>query len=189
MKHYSFGYLLFSALIGANYAAVAPKIIICNQDYALCTSAACVPDPRHANYALCSCVIEKGNSAGYTSCAKRMPKQGQFKTKYLVSTFSFEQFNSKKSMVCSKGMPWTNCVDAPCTVNPLEPNKALCSCAINYSQSFVTFGGECNVATCVNGFWSGATISTSHALRQALSSTLKIMNNPWPNMACPLTTK
>jgi hypothetical protein len=168
MKYYCFAiFLIINFLNSISYAA-PNKPIVCTQEYALCTSAPCIPDPRHSDYAICSCIIENGKSVGYKSCKQRMPKQDQFKAKQVISTFSFEQFKTKKSMACAKGMPWTDCVDAPCTVNPRDPAKAICSCKISHDQAYFTFGGGCETKTCATGFWSGATESAGTLLRNAL---------------------
>jgi hypothetical protein len=58
--------LSLSALISTfSLAASQAKPIVCKQEYALCTSAPCIPDPRHPDFAICSCVVEKGDSVGY----------------------------------------------------------------------------------------------------------------------------
>ena len=177
-------FLLLSFFAVTPYAVSKGSPIICTQEYALCTSAPCIPDPRNPDYAICSCVVENGDSAGYQTCDKRTPKKGPFKARQVSSTFSFKQFNSKKSMSCARGKPWTDCLDAPCIINPMDKKKAICSCKINHDQAFITFGGGCDVNTCATGFWSGATITTSRALRKALFEKLNITQNPWPNEKC-----
>lgn len=177
--------LILIALVNCVHATKHAKAIVCNQEYVLCTSAPCIPDPRHKNYAICSCDVEKGASIGYKHCADRAAKQDAFKVKQLVSTFSFKQFTTKKGMTCPKGTPWTDCVDAPCTVNPMDATKAICSCKINNHQSFVTLGGACNVNTCSNAFWSGSISSASEVLRNTL---LEQLNRTPPSKAdinCP----
>ncbi|MFC3909132.1 hypothetical protein ACFORL_08595 [Legionella dresdenensis] len=184
----SYRYLLFFIFffISASYAGVAKDAIVCNQEYALCTSAPCIPDPRHPDYAICSCDVEQGDSVGYKKCGKRAPRQAAFKVKKVISTFSFKQFNHKKSLTCPRGKPWTDCVDAPCTVDPMNAKKAICSCKIKHEQTFVTFGGNCDLSTCSTGFWSGSMLSSSAALRKALLEKLNITENPWTKIACPL---
>ncbi len=182
--------LSLSAFISTfSLAASQAKPIVCTQKYALCTSAPCIPDPRHPDYAICSCVVEKGDSVGYKTCEKRIPKPGSFKTTQIISTFSFAQFKTKKSMTCMKGTAWTDCVDAPCTINPMDPSKAICSCKINHTQAFFTFGGDCDTSTCTTGFWSGATTTAGASLRNSLIGKLKLPQNAWSNTACPMTIK
>ncbi|KTD60922.1 hypothetical protein [Legionella shakespearei] len=156
--------LLFSC---ACIQAATP--IVCDQRYALCTSARCVPSPENPDVALCECVTEQGPSVGFTSCEKRKPAYTQYKTLSLVSTFSFAQFATKKSMNCPKGTPWANCVDMPCTVDPQNDKRAFCLCTLNATQPFFTFGGSCNTDSCATGFWSGATGEDSELLRNALA--------------------
>jgi hypothetical protein len=158
------------------------------QEYALCTSAPCIPDPRHSDYAICSCAVENGDSVGNKNCKQRIPKQDQFNVKQVISTFSFEQFKTKKSMTCAKGTPWTDCVDAPCTVNPMDPTKAICSCKINYDQAYFTFGGDCDTKTCATGFWSGATTSAGTLLRKSLLEVTKDRSQSIAN-SCPVNNK
>lgn len=96
-----FFFLLIHFFVVPSFARPAKNIHICNQPYALCTSAACIPDPRHPHYAICTCVVEQGNSAGYTSCEKRLPQHLKNRSTQLTSTFSFVQFSSKKSLKLS----------------------------------------------------------------------------------------
>ncbi|MFT3742279.1 MAG: hypothetical protein QM752_06395 [Gammaproteobacteria bacterium] len=189
MKPYHFIlWVILTFLVNlSSYAAMQTIPIVCNQEYALCTSAPCIPDPRHSNYAICACVVEKGDSVGYKACEQRAPTQDHFKVRHIVSTFSFVQFSTKKSMTCSKGTPWTNCVDSPCTIDPMDSTKAICSCPIKHDQEFFTFGGHCDTSTCVTGFWSGATTSTGASFRNVLLEKLKLPSNSWSNTACPLS--
>ena len=180
-------FVLFNLFIGMSFAAMKP--IVCDQQYALCTSAPCVPDPRNPEYSICSCVVENGDSVGYKTCKQRAPKKGVFKVEQITSTFSFKQFETKKSMNCPQGKPWANCLDAPCTVDPLDLTKAICSCKLNRAHAFFTFGGDCDVNTCATGFWSGATVTMDNNLRLALFAKLNIIQNPWPNSTCPINNK
>ena len=185
---YQFCACLIACLILSPALAAQPKHVnICTQEYALCTSAPCIPDPRHPGYAICSCVVKQGDSAGYQSCQQRAPKQYADKTSLIISTFSFAQFDEKKAMSCSKGQPWTDCVDSPCVVNPMDPSKAICSCPIKHEQVYFTFGGDCDTKTCVTGFWSGSTDASGIELRNAMLKKLNITKNPWPNSACSTT--
>jgi hypothetical protein len=151
------------------------KPVICNQEYALCTSARCIPDPRHSGYAICDCVVEKGTSVGFSNCTTRAPVKTQYQTQQITSTFSFAQFSSKKSLTCPQGF-WTNCVDSPCTIDPINHKHAICNCPIEASQSYMTFGGDCKMNTCTTGFWSGASKAVSTSLQSAMLANSK--NNP-----------
>jgi hypothetical protein len=158
--------------------------IICDQDYALCTSARCIPAPGSSTHAICDCSVEKGQSAGYKTCKERKPVEDKYKVTSLISTFSFEQFGTKRPMNCPEGLPWTNCVDGLCTVDPQNAKRALCNCTIERTQAFTTFGGDCNTNTCATGFWSGANQATSIILRNALMQ--EIRSKPKKlSKACP----
>lgn len=186
-RHLTLWIILFFT-VPQTFAYFSTKPIVCNQGYALCTSASCIPDPRHPDYAICICDVKKGNSVGFSSCAVRAPKQNQYKTKIIISTFSFDQFPTKRGMTCPKGMPWTDCVDAPCMVNPMDNTKANCSCKINHDQAFFTLGGDCDIKTCATAFWSGATEATNTLLRQALLEKTKDLTKSLIT-ACPVVHK
>lgn len=164
------------------YAQTPTTPIICDQEYALCTSARCIPTPGSSTDAICDCVVEKGKSAGYKSCEERKPRHDQYNVISLISTFSFAQFTTKRPMNCSKGLPWTNCVDMPCTIDPQNSKRALCKCTIDHSQAFFTFGGECNTNTCATGFWSGATPEIGAELRKALIQNNQSTPNVMPKI-------
>ena len=181
--------LLLLIISGTASAAIKAAPIVCTQEYALCSSARCVPDPRDNRLAICSCVVEHGASAGYTSCSDRKPRVTSLKVRQLTSTFSFQQSATKKSLSCARGNPWTNCLDAPCTVDPMHPDLAICSCPIHHNQDFVTFGGECDQHQCENGFWSGADPDTSQALRGALPEKMNKEHMSSINLSCPAEKK
>lgn len=179
----SLAFVVFLVISNA-YAKAAPHAIVCDQAYALCTSAQCVPHPNDANKSICDCAVQQGKSAGFTSCAKRKPYVDQYRATHLISTFSFEQFAEKKSLTCPKGNAWSNCVDMSCTVDPQNPKHAICVCKLSAAQAFFTFGGNCANGTCSTGFWSGATRGPeSDALRDALN---KGIANPVTPAVCPV---
>jgi hypothetical protein len=66
MKKVSFLFtMILSVLFLTGFEAVAEKGsdsgIICNNEYVLCTSAPCVPDPSNPDSkAICSCEVNKG---------------------------------------------------------------------------------------------------------------------------------
>ncbi|WP_454785728.1 hypothetical protein [Legionella sp. WA2024007413] len=171
-------------LVTNGFAQTSATPIICDQDYALCTSARCIPTPGSSTNAICDCVVEKGKSVGYKTCKERKPVQDKYKVTSLISTFSFEQFATKSSMNCPEGSPWTNCVDMLCTVDPQNSKRALCNCTIEWTQPFVTFGGDCNTNTCATGFWSGATKADGIILRKALMQKAHSKPKKKP-MICP----
>ncbi|MFW2570635.1 MULTISPECIES: hypothetical protein [Legionella] len=188
LKKIFFCLLVLNCYLGNAYSGQSQKPISCQQEYALCTSAACVPDPRHPRYALCTCVVKKDISLGFTSCDKREPKINKYKIKRIRSSFSFAQFDQKKGMMCPEGSPWTDCLDSPCTVSPRNPSQAICSCKIHHKKPFFTLGGDCNTSSCATGYWSGTTKANSTLLRNTLLEKLNMNKDPWPYAACPSTT-
>ncbi|HEY2772049.1 MAG TPA: MauE/DoxX family redox-associated membrane protein [Solirubrobacteraceae bacterium] len=125
---------------------------ICKQKYALCTNAPCRPDPHHPKLVICDCVVEDGYSVGLTPCEQKAPHGD-----VLYSTFSTELVKGDvKAMTCAAGIPWANCVDYPCKLDPNDPTKATCACGLVKTGPSFTFGGNCNTGTCGKTVWSGA---------------------------------
>ena len=132
--------------------------VICEGAYALCTSAPCIPAPRDPkNKSVCECVVQVGKSYGNTSCEARKPKTLPDGTKMVTSTYSFEQVPTTQLMTCPAGKPWSNCLNRPCTVDPMNTKRAICNCEIVREGEFVTYGGSCDTGSCDLAYWSGAT--------------------------------
>ena len=79
--------IFFSLVLLSTVYAKDMKPVVCDQDYALCTSARCIPDPRNPDNAICDCVVSKGKSVGYKTCAEREPNKNKYKATRLISTF------------------------------------------------------------------------------------------------------
>jgi hypothetical protein len=159
--------------------------LVCDKDYALCTSARCTPDPLHPELtAICDCDVERGPNYGFSSCEARLPQEKSGAT-MLLSTYSFVQTPTKNVMTCATDTYWTDCLDAPCTVDPRNPNKAICTCKIQQSAGFVTYGGRCNQDTCENHYWSGATPQAFDLGSAALMSVLDLTKDQKPFTYCP----
>ena len=125
---------------------------ICHQKYALCTNAPCRPDPHNPKVVICDCVVENGYSVGLTPCANKVPHGNT-----LYSTFSTELVvGNVRAMTCGADIAWANCVDFPCTLDPNDPSKATCQCALVKTGPSFTFGGNCDTGTCGKTVWSGA---------------------------------
>ena len=142
---------------------LSPEDRSCVSGFALCTSAPCIPDPGDpTNTAICTCEVTNGpNYAAQTACEDRDPATIDVDGKPVtltVSTYSFVQAATKPVMTCADGALWTDCLDAPCTVDPKDPLRAICACDIVTSGDFVTYGGSCNTNTCANAVWSAATV-------------------------------
>jgi hypothetical protein len=126
---------------------------LCNQPYALCTTAPCEPSASDPSTAICRCVVLNGYSIGYTSCDERIPSKLA-----LISTFSTENVTSAFGiMTCPESARWANCLDMPCEIDSLNPAQATCSCPIVESGPSMVFGGGCDTSTCASVIWSGAT--------------------------------
>lgn len=169
--------LVLSLVLFSNLNAEADKGngggTVCDNEYVLCTSAPCVPDPSNPDSkAICSCDVNKGENFGMSQCEARTPVTDSNGVTKALSTYSFAQASSKSVLSCPVGKPWTNCLDQPCIVDQMNPLKAICTCEIVRDQPFVTYGGECNVLTCDNAYWSAA---TSKAFRQGSLELAKFM--------------
>ncbi|MGW1024082.1 MauE/DoxX family redox-associated membrane protein [Streptomyces sp. NPDC002577] len=126
---------------------------LCDQRYALCTSAACEPSPTDPGIVICRCEIQDGYSAGLTSCAERAPAGDK-----LFSNFSVQNIaSSTRAMTCPSSGQWGNCLDVVCLIDPRNPQQALCQCKSVTSENFLTFGGNCDTRTCDTVIWSAAT--------------------------------
>ncbi len=181
----TFKLCLFSVMlffVTQTYAA-QKTAILCDKTYALCTSAPCIPDPKDPSTAICECVVQKGKNAGFSTCEQRKPLADKYKATHILSTFSYAQFATKKSLSCPKGTPWSNCVDMPCTIDPQNQNRAICNCKIDNTHAFFTFGGNCKTASCSTGFWSAAVSGEiTNSLRDAFNKTGDFI----ASSACPL---
>lgn len=173
----AFAYFTKSDKTTSNQSTSTPKAIICDQAYALCSAAKCIPDPARKGYAICSCATYDGVSAGTISCKKRKPYTDKYNVKHVVSTFSFKNIK-KPNLVCPTGTPWTNCVNAPCSVDPTDPSKSICSCPIETTGPIFTFGGNCDTSTCSKAFWSGALLSDNNWLGKALADQTNNKTDP-----------
>ena len=165
------------ALVASGYTAVEKKIKTCDQQYALCSAAQCIPNPENSDEAICFCVVKEGVSLGKIPCDQRIPFTDKQGLRHVVSTFSFGEAE-KRVMTCPDGNPWTDCLDMPCTVDPLDPSKAICICKIKRSGSFVTYGGDCDQSTCKTGYWSGAEIESNAEFTRFLTTALKLKQSP-----------
>lgn|GEM_PF-1178834 len=125
---------------------------LCDQRYALCTSAACQPSPTDPSVSICHCFVQDGYSMAYGTCESRKPSG-----KRMSSSFSTQKLTSKSAiMTCPASVPWANCLDAPCEVDPKDPSRAICQCPVVETGPSVIFGGDCDTAACTSAIWSGA---------------------------------
>jgi hypothetical protein len=126
---------------------------ICNQTFALCTTAPCVPSATDPGISICDCVMQNGYSVGFTSCTERAQRGNTVR-----SAFSTVNVNpSFGVMACPAGVPWANCLDVECEIDPRNPAVAHCQCLTVNTGESRTFGGGCDTATCTSTIWSAAT--------------------------------
>lgn len=148
-----------SVVYGVEQAGTS-NMQLCKHQYALCTSALCIPVPGDPTQAVCTCDVKEGSSMATAPCDTLQPSTDANGIKTVYSTFSFAQYlEGKKGMKCPSGTPWTWCLNKSCTVDPSNPKKAICTCDIVRTGEWTTLGGDCNTATCKTGYWSGATLS------------------------------
>lgn len=151
---------------------------VCDKKYALCTSAPCIPDPENPNKAICFCEVYTGKSFGQIACDRRMNFVDEKGIEHLTSTYSFAQYDSKKTLTCPDGSPWTFCLDKPCTVDPADPKKAICQCEVKHSGEFVTLGGNCDKSTCKTSYWSAASPQDTQGAMAILVKSLGLTQAP-----------
>ncbi len=147
-------------LVSFAYSKAKGTNQLCKHEYALCTSALCIPDPNDSTKAICFCDVEEGNNMSTVPCDSLRPSTDANGIRTVYSTFSLEQFvKGKKGMKCPSGTPWTWCLNKRCTVDPSDPKKAICVCDVKRSGEWMTLGGNCDTSTCNTGYWSGAALS------------------------------
>lgn len=141
------------------HQAVRPKALkvdgawLCDQRYALCTSAPCKQSETDPKIGICNCVVKRGYSVGFKSCKQRAPRGRQ-----LHSNFSLQNVTGRtRVMTCSARGVWTQCLDVVCHVDPDNPKRALCQCVRMETKNFLTFGGHCDTETCSSVIWSATT--------------------------------
>jgi hypothetical protein len=155
------------------------KNYLCEQPYALCTSAPCVPQPGDPTEAICSCDVEQGKSMATELCDTLLPSTDADGVRTVYSTFSLVQAaQGKKVMSCPAGTPWTWCLNKRCTVDPANAEKAICACDVIRTGAWITFGGGCDSATCETGYWSGAALADFESGNAFVTQALGLDKSP-----------
>lgn len=174
------------AAISAGYTRIGGSgKHLCKHQFALCTSALCVPMPGDSHKAICFCDVEVGPSMSTVPCDTIQPRKDVNGIYTIFSTYSAKQFQEgKRGMKCPNGTPWTWCLNKKCTIDPSNPKKAVCTCDVKRSGEWITLGGDCNTATCKTGYWSGASMSDVEEGSEFLARTLGLEKPPlkW----CPI---
>ncbi|CAM4407380.1 Methylamine utilisation protein MauE [Mycobacterium basiliense] len=126
---------------------------LCDQTFALCTTAPCVPSATDPTISVCDCVVVNGYSIGFKTC----PERAQSGTS-VRSAFSTVNVNTEFGVLsCPSGVPWANCLDVECEIDPTNPARARCQCITVKTGESRTFGGGCDTDTCTSTIWSAAT--------------------------------
>jgi hypothetical protein len=162
------------------YGHSAPaKNYLCNQQFALCTSAPCIPSPGNPKVAVCSCDVQEGQNLATVECDSVKPSNDTKGIRTIYSQFALTQFQAgKKGLKCASGTPWTWCLNKICTVDPANPKKAICLCDVVRSGEWMTAGGECDPSTCTNAYWSGAPLDDFADGTNFLIKHLKLGKSP-----------
>lgn len=156
----------------------ASQTYICRQPFALCTTAPCTPVPGSKDQSVCSCIVQDGPSMGKVACEKRKPSVNDKGQHLLTSNFSFVNAKTNRIMVCTGNHAWTDCLDKPCIIDPQNSNQASCMCDIKISNSFITFGGQCQTASCTTTLYSGATTDMLDLSIQTFVNYLHLSKSP-----------
>ena len=178
-------FILTSSICFGAATSSSSNFAVCNQPFALCTTAPCVPVPGSSTLSTCSCIVQDGPSLGQVSCDKRKPginSQGQH---LLTSNYAFVNSATNKVMTCTGNHPWTDCLDQPCIIDPQNSNQAICTCPIKNSETFLTYGGECNTASCSTTLYSGATAEMINQGNPELEKAMTLSKSPM--QSCPAT--
>ena len=159
-----------------------PEPVICSGTYALCTSAPCIPDPLNDGNTICDCEVTTGQNFAFDSCEARLPITADDGSTRVISTYGLVQAPMKPVMTCPVGTNWSDCLGVPCTVDPRNPERAICSCNLvtpdDIAEDYVTYGGACNQLSCDTAFWSAATVDSFAEGTQDLFLAMKLKTSP-----------
>jgi hypothetical protein len=169
---------VFTIALG-NGQAAGPSMQLCKHQYALCTSALCVPQPGDPTKAICFCDVQEDASMSSVPCDTTEPSTDANGIRTVYSAFSLEQFKEgKKVLRCPNGTPWTWCLNKRCTVDPSDSKKAICVCDVLRTEEWITLGGKCDTGTCKTGYWSGATVKDFNEATSFMVKSLNLDRSP-----------
>jgi hypothetical protein len=86
--------ILFAAF-GQNQSARAENYL-CRQQFALCTSAPCIPQPGNPNVAMCSCDVQDGPNLATVACDTVKPSTDANGVRTVYSQFQITQWQQGK---------------------------------------------------------------------------------------------
>jgi hypothetical protein len=180
MNSISLRFLVVVAAAALGYVVPAQaENYFCQQQFALCTSAPCIPEPGNPKVAICTCDVEDGPNLATVACDTVKPSTDANGVRTVYSQFALKQFaQGKRTLKCAAGTPWTWCLNKPCTVDPANPKKAICACDVLRTGEWITAGGNCNTATCKTAYWSGAPLNDFNDGTDFLVKQLKLKKSP-----------
>jgi hypothetical protein len=168
-----------STIAFGNEQGAKSDMQLCKHQYALCTSALCIPQPDDPTKAICFCDVQDGASMASVPCNTIQPSTDANGLRTVYSAFSLEQFKQgKKVLRCPNGTPWTWCLNKRCTVDPSDSKKAICVCDVLRTEEWITLGSNCETATCTTGYWSGATVKDFNEATSFMSKALSLGQSP-----------
>jgi uncharacterized membrane protein YphA (DoxX/SURF4 family)/peroxiredoxin len=153
---------------------------LCDQRFALCTTASCEPSKTNPNISVCRCKVTSDYSVGFKSCEQRKPTGRQ-----LHSNFSLLEVTDRtRVLTCKDKGLWVQCLDVVCELDRNDPKHADCQCVNMRTKNFVTFGGNCDTRTCKTTIWSAT--STPYPGGAQLEKGLKRLGIPFKvPKSCP----
>src|SRR4029079_16315991 len=105
---------VFTIALG-NEKAAKSSMQLCKHQYALCTSALCIPQPGDPTKAISFCDVQDGASMASVPCNRIQPSTDANGIRTIYSAFSLEQFKQgKEVLTCASGTPWTWCLNKRC---------------------------------------------------------------------------
>ena len=180
MNSISLRILLVVAAAALGYVVPAQgENYFCQQQFALCTSAPCIPEPGNPKVAICTCDVEDGPNLATVACDTVKLSTDANGVRTVYSQFALKQFaQGKRTLKCAASTPWTLCLNKPCTVDPANLKKAICACDVLRTGEWITAGGNCNTATCKTAYWSGAPLNDFNDGTDFLVKQLKLKKSP-----------
>src|SRR5262245_19755104 len=92
----SAGSLMWAAvvvLLGCgHFESAAARNYLCNQQFALCTSAPCIPQPGNPKVAICVCDVQEGPNLATVECDTVKPSTDADGVRTVYSQFMLTQF-------------------------------------------------------------------------------------------------
>jgi hypothetical protein len=102
----------------------------CQQQFALCTSAPCIPEPGNPKVAICTCDVEDGPNLATVACDTVKPSTDANGVRTVYSQFALKQFaQGKRTLKCAAATPWTWCLNKPCTPRQSYESHLCLRCA------------------------------------------------------------